>query len=306
MGSITEQTAAGNRSQLQTGMIMVVIAMLILPGIDAIAKGLSDSLASGQIAWSRFLFQIIFLLPLALMSGGLRVGRAIWIHGARGVLIASATLMFFTSLTKLPLADAISIFFVEPFILTLLSAVFLREKVGWRRLLAVTVGFCGAMIIIRPSYEVFGLTALLPAGAACLFAVYIILTRLLVTSGGAIPMQFYAGVFGFLTMSIGLWFGSESGVAILTPVWPTTEEWLWLGGLGAIATSGHMLIVLAIRRIGAGLIAPFQYLEIISSVILGLVFFGDFPDQITWTGIALIVASGLYVFYRERKLAGMS
>ncbi len=282
---------------------MLVVAMLVLPGIDAIAKGLSGSIAAGQVSWTRFLFQFLILLPFVVRGGGLRVGRRIWVHALRGILISCATLMFFASLAKLPLADAISIFFVEPFILTLLSAVVLGEKVGWRRLTAVFVGFCGAMIIIRPSYQVFGLTALLPMGAALVFATYIILSRLLVTEGSAVAMQFYAGVFGCATMSLALWLGSETGIAVLTPVWPTMTEWLMLGALGCIATGGHMLIMLAIRRVGAGLMAPFQYLEIISSVILGLMFFGDFPDAMTWTGIAIIISSGLYVFYRERKLA---
>ncbi|NQV45835.1 MAG: DMT family transporter [Rhodospirillales bacterium] len=302
MTSKTNPSAA-NRSQLQTGMIMLVCAMLILPGIDAIAKGLSDTIAPGQIAWSRFFFQIIILLPFVIRDGGLWVGRKIWAHAARGFLIGIATLMFFASLAKLPLADAISIFFVEPFILTLLSAVVLGEKVGWRRLAAISVGFCGALIIIRPSYEVFGLTALLPMGAALAFSVYIILSRSLVREGSAITMQFYAGIFGCLTLSLALFFGGGAGIAVLTPVWPTLTEWALLFALGCIATGGHMLIMLAIRRIDAGLIAPFQYLEIISSVILGLVFFGDFPDTMTWVGIAIIIASGLYVFYRERKIA---
>jgi len=292
-----------SRKRVQEGMIMVVIAMMILPGIDAIAKGLSGSISSGQIAWSRFFFQILILLPFVIHSGGLKVGRRIWVHALRGILIASATLMFFSSLGKLPLADAISIFFVEPFILTLLSVVLLGEKIGWRRLAAVFIGFCGAMIVIRPSYQVFGLTALLPAGAACAFSFYIILSRRLVDEGSAIAMQFYAGVFGCLTLSLALLFGMDSGIAILTPVTPTLEQWIWLGALGCIATSGHMLIVLAMRRIGVGLIAPFQYLEIIGSVILGLMFFGDFPDPMTWLGIAIIVSAGLYVFHRERQIA---
>lgn len=285
---------------------MLVCAMLILPGIDAIAKSMSGSVSSGQVTWSRFLFQTMFLFPIVLATaglGGFRVGKAIWMHAARGFLIATATLFFFTALNTLPLADTIAIFFVEPFILTLLSVVVLRERIGWRRFAAVSVGFIGALIIIRPSYQVFGLAALLPVGAACAFSVYIILTRLLVQGGSPITMQFYAGVFGFLTMSAGLAYGTATDTAILSFDWPSTEEWLMLAALGAIATTGHMLIVLAVGRIGASLMAPFQYLEIISATILGYLVFGDFPDRMTWLGVVIIIASGLYVFYRERKLA---
>jgi S-adenosylmethionine uptake transporter len=297
----SNQTASAR--DVQHGLLLMSLAMLILPGIDAITKYLSDSLSSGEIAWSRFLFQTLFLLPVVLRGGGLRVGRRLWIHGARGTLIAAATLMFFTSLGSLPLADAISIFFVGPFILTLLSAVFLGERVGWRRLLAVAVGFAGALIVIRPSYETFGLTALLPAGAATAYSCYMVLTRWLVRDDSIAIMQFYTGVFGGLTLSIALWFGAATGIEILTPTWPTATEWLWLAALGVIAAVGHWMIVIAVHRVGASMVAPLQYLEIVGATILGLVFFGDFPDGVTWLGVAIIIGSGLYVFYRERKLS---
>ncbi|MDH3476126.1 MAG: DMT family transporter [Rhodospirillales bacterium] len=296
-------TGISSRRNLQEGILLMVIGMLILPGIDAIAKGLSGSISSGQVTWSRFFFQTLLLLPFVLRAGGLRVGRRLWVHAARGFLIALATLLFFTALGELPLADAISIFFVEPFILTLLSALLLGESIGWRRLFAVFVGFCGALVIIRPSYAVFGMTALLPMGAAVSFALYVVLTRWLVREGSAVTMQFYAGVFGCLTMTAALWFGLETRLAILMPVWPGYREWLLLAVLGVIATAGHMLVVQAIRRVGASMVAPFQYLEIISATILGLVFFGDFPDATTWLGVAIIIGSGLFVFFRERRLA---
>lgn len=284
----------------------MVLAMLLLPGIDAIAKGLSDSLPIGEIAWCRFFFQILFLLPFVLRVRGPWGGRRIGIDAARGVLMAGVTLLFFASLRDLPLADAISIFFVEPLILTLLSATLLGERVGWRRILAVIIGFCGSLIVIRPSFEVFGMTALLPVGAALLFAFYMVLTRLRARAhdANAISMQFTAGLSGLITMSAALWFGRSKGIEILDPVWPTALEWVLMAALGAIATTGHMLVVHAIRRIGAAMVAPFQYLEIIGATILGLIFYGDFPDPITWLGVAVITGSGLFVFYRERRLAG--
>lgn len=289
---------------VQNGMLMMVVAMMILPGIDAVAKGLAGVVPSGQVAWSRFFFQTLLLLPFVLMSGELRAGRRLWAHAARGFLIALATVLFFTALARMPLADAIAIFFISPFISTLLGALILKEPLGIRRLAAVLVGFGGALMIIRPSYEVFGLHALLPVGTAFAFSFYMILTRTLAVGGGAIQMQFYAGVFGCLSMSIALWAGMEAEVAVLTPVWPDLESWGLLALLGVVATAGHMLIVQAVKRTGVGIVAPFQYLEIISATLLGYIFFEDFPDPVTWAGIAVIVASGLYVFHRERMLAG--
>ncbi|MBT3559204.1 MAG: DMT family transporter [Rhodospirillales bacterium] len=291
------------RKRVQEGMVLMIIAMLLMPGIDAIAKGVSGTISSGQVTWSRFFFQTVILIPFVLYYGGLGVGRKIWGHAARGVLIGGATLMFFTSLRVLPLADAIAIFFVEPFILTLLSVVLLGERVGWRRLAAISVGFCGAMIIVQPSYEIFGVSALYPLGAATLFAFYMVLTRWLAGTSSAVAMQFYTGVFGMLTLSAGLLVGKVNGIDTLSFVWPTAMEWALLGGLGFIGTFGHLMIIMAVRRVGAGLVAPFQYMEIISATILGYMFFGDFPDVVTWVGIVIIVASGLYVFYRERLLA---
>lgn len=284
-------------------MTLMLVAMLILPGIDAIAKWLSDSISSGQVAWSRFFFQTLLMLPLFLRTRGAIVTRALPLHALRGALIALATLLFFTALRYLPLADAISIFFVEPLILTLLSALFLGESVGWRRLTAVVVGFVGALIIIRPSFGALGLPALLPLGTAVSFAVYLILTRKLAQHEYPERMQFYAGLFGGLVMTFALAAGGAADVAVLSFVWPDPWQWFLLAGLGVIATTGHLLVVHAFRRAPARLLAPFQYVEIIGATILGLVLFGDFPDAMTWVGVAVIVGSGMYVFHREATLA---
>ena len=302
--STTESAEAISQRRIQEGMLMMIAGMLLVPAIDAIAKGLSGSISPGQVVWSRFLFQSVFMLPFVLRAGQWRERSLLWAHAARGGLIALASLLFFAAIARMPLADALAIFFVEPFVLALLAALFLGERVGWRRLLAIGTGMIGALIIIRPSYDAFGATALLPLGAALSFALYVVLTRALAQTGSAVTMQFYAGIFGGLIMTVALVAGEQAGVAYLTPVWPTAGEWLLLALLGAIATVGHLLIVHAVRRVGAALIAPFQYLEIITATILGFVFFGDFPDATTWLGVVIIIGSGLYVFFRERRLAG--
>ena len=304
-GSTVAAAASGAKAgqEVVTGIAMMVVAMLVLPGIDAIAKYLSDSVPPGQVSWSRFLFQVIYLLPLVLLVRRGPLYGPLWLHGLRGALIAAATLFFFWSLEKLPLADAIAIFFVEPLILTLMSAVFLGETVGWRRLTAVAVGFLGALIVIRPSYAVFGWQALLPVCAATCFATYLILTRKLAPRCDAVLMQFSVGVSGALVLSLALWAGALTGTPVLSPVWPSRDEWLLMALLGAIATSGHMLVVHAFRRVAPSILASFQYLEIIGATVLGLLLFGDFPEPLTWLGVAIIVGSGLYVFHRERRLA---
>ena len=289
---------------VEKGMVIMAGAMLLLPVMDAIAKTLtSEGMAPGQVAWCRFVFQVIYLLPFILMGGPLRLAGPLSLHLARGLLIAVATLVFFAALKFMPIADAISIFFVEPLILTLLAAIFLGERVGWRRLSAIVLGFCGALIVIQPSYEVFGWAAALPLGAAGCFAVYLILTRRLARVESAAAMQFTAGIAGGVTLSLALLVGGIAEIPVLDPIWPSPRQWILMAGLGLIATVGHIMVVQAFRRAGPTTLAPFQYLEIISATLFGLLLFGDFPDAMTWLGIAIIVAAGLYVFHRERRLA---
>jgi S-adenosylmethionine uptake transporter len=284
-------------------MTMMVVAMLMLPGIDAIAKWLSTSISSGQVTWSRFFFQVLLMLPFFLRTRGPWLTSVVFLHAVRGGLIAFATLLFFSGLKYLPIADAISIFFIEPLLVTLLSAVLLGESIGWRRLSAVTIGFVGAMIIIRPAFETFGWPVLLPLGTALCFSFYIILTRSLVQREDPVRLQFFTGVFGCLVMTLALVFGAFTDIPVLKSVWPEPSQWLLLAGLGLIATIGHFLVVHAFRRAPVSVLAPFQYVEIVGAIVLGLVIFDDFPDLTTWLGVTIIVASGVYVFHRESKLS---
>jgi len=282
---------------------MMIIAMLMLPGIDAIAKWLSGSVSSGQVTWSRFFFQIIFMFPLLLRTRGPWLTPALALHAARGSLIAFATLFFFSGLAHLPLADAIAIFFIEPLLVTLLSALFFGEAIHWRRISAISLGFVGALIIIRPTFAEVGYAALYPVGAAFCFSFYIVLTRKLVRHEDPIRLQFFAGVFGCLVMSIALGYGTSVDIPILAAAWPSTNHWLLLGGLGLIATGCHLLVTYAYRLASIGILAPFQYVEIIGATVLGLVIFNEFPDAVTWVGVSIIVGSGMYVFHREARLA---
>lgn len=280
----------------------MVIATLTLPGIDAIAKFLSPTVSAGQVTWSRFLVQTLLMLPLALRANAQHSASLglLCVHLARGALLAFATLLFFHALKFLPIADAISIFFVEPLLLTLLSAWLLRETVGWRRISAVLIGLAGSALVIQPNFETVGLAALLPLGTALCFAFYLLLTRRFAAHQDAGVMQFYAGVFGCATMTLALLCRDWLTLPGLEVTIPNSYEWGLLFALGVIATVGHLLIVSAFRVAAASLLAPFQYLEIVSATILGWYFFADFPNTLTWVGVGLITGSGLYVFHRER------
>ncbi len=284
-------------------MLCMVAAMVLVPAMDAVAKHLAAVLIPAQIALARFGFQVAFMAPLA-VGRPLGIARAdLWLHGLRGVLLALATTAFFAALAVMPMAEAIAIFFVEPLLLSLLAAVLLKEGIGWRRVVAILVGFAGAMLIVRPGLDAFGWQATLPLLAALLFALYLVATRVLAQRTDAVALQLTAGLAGTLTMAALLAAGSLAGIAALTPVWPGAEAWFWLVVLGLVATVSHLLIVHAFKRASAAVLAPFQYLEIGAAVLWGYVVFGDLPAPLTWLGIAILTASGLYVFHRERRHA---
>jgi len=284
-------------------MFLMATGVLVAPSVHAIAKGLTDSLAPGQITWGRFFFQLLILLPLVWISHSGRIPRPTFAQLLRGFLLALASVAYFWALAYMPLADSAAIFFVEPLILTVMSAIFLGESIGWRRLLAVVVGFAGALIVIRPSFESVGPAALLPLLAAFCFAIYLTMTRRQAKHEDARTMQFWVCVSATVFLSLSLAVGPQFAWDVMTPAWPTPLEWALLATVGIIATFSNMLAIYAFRMAPAGILAPFQYLEILGATALGVIFFGDLPDGTTVLGILIIVGSGLYVFRREQLLA---
>ena len=264
-------------------------------------------MSPGQVSFYRFVVQLILTVAaIALVSGrpGFKSNR-FWLNILRGFLIGGASLCFFAAVKYMPIADALAIFFVEPFILTALSALILGEKVGWRRWAAIGLGFIGALIVIQPSFARFGFIAFLPLGTASLFAVYMLLNRSLGVHDGPMVMQYLAGIGGTVMIALAMGIGSVVGITDLAPSWPANGLSLSLVLLlGFLAAVGHGLVVLAFQKAPASLLAPFQYLEIISAVLIGYLVFSDVPSASKWVGIAIIVASGLFIFRRERIVAG--
>ncbi|MFN4169866.1 MAG: DMT family transporter, partial [Pannonibacter phragmitetus] len=183
-----------------------------------------------------------------------------------------------------------------------LSAIFLKEQVGPRRWAAVVVGLIGAIMIIRPGFDAFGATALLPMVTACLFALYLLTTRILAGEDSMLSMQFTTSLGGGVTLAIAIAVIAAFGVETtgIVVAMPNSIEMSLLFAIGAISFVSHGLIVKALALAPASVIAPFNYLEIVSATLFGFLVFGDFPDLMTWAGIALIVASGIYIAHRER------
>lgn len=280
-------------------------AMIILPTMDAIAKYMAtfEGMSPGQITFYRFFFQLVCTLPLlvTMLGASALSAKRPWLNLLRGMLHGAASLLFFVAVKYMPLADVFAIYFVEPFMLAALSAIFLGDRVDWRRWLAIAVGFGGAMIVIQPSFEIFGLKALLPVACAFLFALYLFMNRAIGEADSPLTMQTMAGIGGTVFMAVSLWTGSTLGNPDFAPSLPTS----WLGLvllliLGSISGYAHMLVVRAFRLAPLSLLAPFQYFEIISATVLGYALFGDFPNASKWLGILIIVGSGLFIIWRER------
>ena len=245
------------------GMAIMILAMMLVPFMDAIAKSLATiySVSPGTVTFARFLIQAVVLgmvVRVAIRLGKMRWHFS-WVNIVRGVLMGATALMFFIAIKYMPLADAIAIVFIEPFIVMLMSAFFLGERVGWRRVVAAIIGFGGAIMIIRPSYELFGAVSLLPAASALLYSCYIILTRVSGSRDNPVLMQFFAGVGGAVICGFGLVYGAATGSENLMLTLPELPfAWSLLLAIGLIAVVSHLLIVIAFSMAPASVLAPFQ------------------------------------------------
>ncbi len=291
--------------RLAAGVGLMLAFATLAPWIDIFAKLGAGTLPPAQLALARFAVQAAVLFPVAAWLGGWRPARGtLGLHAARGVLMAGASTAFIAAVQAMPLADAMAIFFVAPLLLTAVCGLVLGEPVGWRRLSACVAGFVGALVVVRPSFVTLGPVALLPLGTAAAFVAYILLTRRVARLEGPVAMQAWAGLFGLLAVALALALTAGRGLPAFATVWPDARGWALMAGVGAAATVSHLCLVAAYSRAPAPLLAPLQYLEIVSAAGFGYLLFGDFPDAMRWTGIAIIVASGLFVIWRERRAGG--
>jgi drug/metabolite transporter (DMT)-like permease len=293
------------QDRILPGAMMMVAFCAIAPLIDVAAKLAAANIPVGQITAARFAGQAILMLPVVL---AMRLPLSLTFQGLaltvlRAVLLMVSTYTFVSAIAVMPLADALAIVFVEPFILLLLGWALFGEAVGPRRIGACVVGFLGALLVIQPSFAAFGLVVLWPLGTALLFALYMMVTRAQSRTAHPVTMQFHTAWTGFLICLPILLLGHARGIAEISPVWPQGLDILWLLGVGAAATVSHMAITYALTFAPSATLAPLHYLELVVSVTLGYLVFGDFPAPMAWAGIAVIAASGLYIIHRERVVA---
>ena len=300
-------------------VIFIVVAMACISINDMLIKLLSGDYPLHQMVFLRSAIGIIFSLIMLKLEGGLTLLRTdkIGLHLLRGLCIVGANMAFFAAIAVIPLADATALFFVAPLFITLLAIPFLGERVGVRRLGAVAFGFLGVLIMLRPGGISPETTPnwtilLLPVAGAFGYACMQILTRRLGVATKASAMAVYLQS-TFIAVSLLFWAiagdgrfaeGLENKSAIfLLRAWtmPSNEDWLFFLILGGVAAVIGYTLSQAYRLADAATLAPFEYTALPLSIFWGWIIFGHFPDRWVLSGIAMIAASGIYVFIREKK-----
>jgi len=270
-----------------------LLAWAILPFMDTIAKYLSAELSFFQITWARYFFTVFFTLPFMFFffKKNLTWTSQPKLQIFRGLTLFFANILFFYSISIISMAKALTLAFVAPLITTALSPIFLGEKVGFRRWSAVIIGFVGSLIVIRPGFIEFNLATVAALGTGFFYGIYLVITRKLHTSDSPLLTLLLTGVVGAVVASF-----------LVPVVWinPTFNQWALLALMGIFACLGHLFLILSLKYADASKLAPFGYFEIVTNVILGYYYFGDFPHYWTWVGLAIIICSGVYITFRER------
>ena len=303
--------ALAARRQVILGIGCAIAGSATLSLNDLCIKALSGDYPLHEVILVRGIIGIIFILGFAMATGQ----RAIWrttrplFHLGRAMIVMISNATYFLGLAALPIADAAAIGFVAPILLTLLSVLFLGERVGPHRWGAVVVGLAGVVVMLNPEGR-FRWEALLVLVSALTYATTQTMTRSARATEGAVTINFYTQI-GFIVTSLamGAWAGDghmaggAGGAALeflFRPwVWPVAEDIWAFAGTGISVAAGGMLMAQAYRMNEAALVAPFEYTSMPLAVIWGLVFFGTFPDARGWLGIVLIIGAGLYTLWRE-------
>ena len=276
-------------------IIINLTAWMIVPIMDAVAKYLSWSLPVLQITWGRYFFTVIITLTFMLIFCRhlIRWSEDTKLQIVRGLILLSANLLFFYSISIISLAKALTLAFIHPLIVTALSPIFLGESVGLKRWTAVIIGFIGALIVIRPGFLEFNLASLAAFGCGICYGFYLMITRKLSNTDNPLLTLLFTGVVGTIILS-----------AIMPAVWvaPTLNQWYLLASIGLVASVAHGFIIVSYRMAEASKLAPLGYSEIITNIIIGYYIFSDFPDLFTFIGLFIIMLSGIYVVRKDDQI----
>ena len=276
-------------------IILNASAWMIVPVMDAFAKYLSTSMDVLQITWARYFFTVVFTLTLMLLfyRQSLVWTKKPSLQLIRGLIFVFSTYLFFYAISEISLPKALTLAFVAPICVTALSPFFLDEKVGIKRWTAVSLGFIGTLIVIRPGFIEFNLATFAALGNGICYGFYLIITRKLSTSDNSLLTLLLSGVIGTIVISL-----------FMPAVWisPTPNQWLMMALIGFIASVAHLFLILSLKYADASKLAPLGYTEIITNILISYYFFNELPDNWTYLGLFIIVLSGLYISRREIEI----
>jgi drug/metabolite transporter (DMT)-like permease len=285
-----------NGNRLIVGVLLTVFAGMVFSTMDAGGKYLTGHLPVLQVVWGRYLFQTLLMGTYLGATTGTRFlkTRRPVLQLLRGLMLLGATLLMYVGLSRVSLADATSVMFFSPILITILSVLFLKETIGLHRILAVVAGFLGVLLIVRPGASGTDPYLLFPLAAAGLNSVYMLLTRQLAGGDEAPATQFNTTAVGAVILTI-----------LVVPQWQTPSPGLFamLVFVGCVGAIGHFCLVVAFRSASASLLSPFLYSQVLSATALSLFLFGDHLRWTTLLGTAVLIGSGLYIWWRENRSA---
>lgn len=294
-------------SQVQDRPFLGVMLMLafcaMIPLSDALGKILGATLPIVLIVFVRVLVQMGLLGPVARLRGERLIPpQRFWV----AIILRTALYMvgiglMFTSLRYLPLADAVAIAFVMPFIMLLLGHFLLGEEVGPRRIIACAVGFVGTLMVIQPSFAEVGSLALLPVGVAFTFAFFMLMTRQIAKEVEPVALQAVTGAVAVAMLLPVLVIGTLYGWQDFRFAPVTGAEASMLLAMAVIGSVAHLLMTWSLRLAPSATLAPMQYLEIPFATIIGYLVFKDLPNGMAAAGIVVTISAGLFIIARERQ-----
>lgn len=288
--------ATQQRRQRLIGIALMCGAVALFACLDTTAKYLNTQMDSLQIAWARYTsaFVLTLIVSNPLTHPGLLRTRSPKLQITRSLLLVGSTALNFLGLRWLQLDEALSIIFTFPLLVAIISGPMLGEWIGWRRWTAIGFGFVGVLLITRPGLGGMHPAALFTLGATICYGFYAVITRIVSRVDSNQTSLFYANFIGALVM-----------LPVIPVVWQPPVDWvvaLLMVMIGVLGSTGHYFLIAGHKLAPASVLSPFVYTQLIWVIIFGYLVFGQVPNSWTIAGAAIVIASGLYLLYRERKL----
>ena len=289
------------------GILLMLGFCVLAPLGDGMAKLVGSLVPLAMLILIRFASQVLLLAPIVMLRGlaWRYEGRVLRLIFIRTLLHIAGLGSMFMALRFLPLAEAIAIAFVMPFIMLLLGKYVLGEEVGRHRLWACVVGFIGTLMVVQPTFAEVGLPALLPLAVAVIFALFMLVTRQIAREVDPIALQAVSGAIASVILIVAMLIFGPAFPELALEV-PSRSLWLLLVIIGITGTLAHLLMTWSLRYAPSATLAPMQYLEIPFATIIGWVLFHDLPDGLAAIGIVVTIGTGLYIVYREQVSARIS